>query len=317
MNPASITGIRHYEPLFLSRRPKPEAFELMKLIREYGDPIASARRIRMNHPVVELDKNGQGNMTFSVENATSQALDLTATLETPSCVPLTGASLISKSSARLKPGTTQEFKASIKAPTQNPGFYHVFLRMDEKRPDGNALMTYGWGEARMRGVPSLDSAMTTYTTYLGSMHSISRRLESDTSMTVVYGAEAPPLELESAVLIHNTLESATGREIHLHNTTTLPQNLRDASLVLVGTADSNPMIRRPDSIMPRKESPGAVALSGENQIIVTGRDPEGVAEAAADFALRYWRNAKDSMVRRLDTLTEKSLPKGADASKLP
>jgi hypothetical protein len=53
------------------------------------------------------------------------------------------------------------------------------------------------------------------------------------------------------------------------------------------------------------------------QLVITGETPEIIAEAAADFVLRYWRNSKDSMVRRLGTLTEKSLPKGADAAKLP
>jgi hypothetical protein len=331
MNPASITAIRHYEPIFVSRRPKPEAFELMKLIRQYGDPHAASRRVSADHPVVTLNESGDGIVAFAVKNESSETLNLIVGLEIPSCVAI-NASLAddtkmgtnnSKDSRTftLKPQSAQNIGVQIKADPKQPGFYHVFLKLSESRGGKDELLTYAWGEARMPGLPVLDDSITTAVTYDGGFAILAKILEPRKSIAIVYGAEAGSLELESAILVHNTLESAMGEEIFLYNNKTLPESLRKSNMILIGSAASNPMISAAGTSKPLPARQGYIyEVSGAKdmkQIVITGESPEIIAEAAADFVLRYWRNSKDSMVRRLGTLTEKSLPKGADAARLP
>src|SRR5205823_4018385 len=49
MNPTSLKGIRHYELLNLSRRPRPEAFEMMRLIQKYASPTSPQRVVSVPH----------------------------------------------------------------------------------------------------------------------------------------------------------------------------------------------------------------------------------------------------------------------------
>ncbi len=50
---------------------------------------------------------------------------------------------------------------------------------------------------------------------------------------------------------------------------------------------------------------------------VTGKETDSLEAASADFVLRYWRSAKDSATRRVNTLVQKALPAGSDPTKLP
>src|SRR5207247_5829689 len=50
----TLRGIRHYELLNLSRRPRPEAMEFMKLIDKYASPTTPNRMIAVNHPVAAV-----------------------------------------------------------------------------------------------------------------------------------------------------------------------------------------------------------------------------------------------------------------------
>ena len=80
VNPHTRKGIRQYEPLWLSRRPKPEAFELMKLMDRYAAPETPNRQIGIAHEVVEL-KDGRGSGAFRLKNNTARAMRLHAAIE--------------------------------------------------------------------------------------------------------------------------------------------------------------------------------------------------------------------------------------------
>ncbi|MEP6911719.1 MAG: hypothetical protein ABI923_03130, partial [bacterium] len=81
MDPLTLKGIRHYEPLWLSRRPKPEALELMRLIRDYSLPDNSVRLLDLRYTYAELDDRGRGVLQFRITNTSAQPLKLRATLE--------------------------------------------------------------------------------------------------------------------------------------------------------------------------------------------------------------------------------------------
>ncbi|MGI8907566.1 MAG: hypothetical protein ACR2IE_13870 [Candidatus Sumerlaeaceae bacterium] len=317
MNPKGLGGIRHYEPLFQSRRPKPELFELWKLIRKYGNPGSPSNSVLAGYTTTTLDGKGSGNLQFSIRNNSGVARKLRLTIESP-------ANLEAKSSAgpdvTLDANGSLNFAVHVQTLSSVPGFYQCFLRIEEN----NTLLTYGWGEARLRGVPSLDLDSPTTVTYPRGIKTELESFDFAQPTTVVYGADAPAPEVEFALLLQGTLESATGQPVNLYNTKTLPAALKlNNNLVLIGTPESNPLL--PPSPITNKETTGPTAFvytrnaePGKQWLIVTGSDTANVNEAAIDLTLRYWRGAKDSAVRKLGgKLVEKALPKGSDAAKLP
>jgi hypothetical protein len=127
-------------------------------------------------------------------------------------------------------------------------------------------------------------------------------------VTVIYGDGAPPLELETAIAIAETLESASGRQVDCFQVSDVPPYaLTNRSLVVVGSGKSNELIAkwnsRPDASPP-------------NTLMITGPDSEAVEKAGMNFILSYWKNAKDSAAGRVG-LAAKQLPRGGDATKLP
>ena len=72
VNPSiARVGIRHYETISLDRRPKPEALELMRLIRQYTRPDAPVRRLPIE--VQEAQFAGPQAFTkFTVSNPTGK-----------------------------------------------------------------------------------------------------------------------------------------------------------------------------------------------------------------------------------------------------
>src|SRR5581483_4646165 len=56
MAPKTLRGIRHYELLNLSRQPRLEAFEFMKLIDQYGDPSSPQHILQTSFVDAEAPK---------------------------------------------------------------------------------------------------------------------------------------------------------------------------------------------------------------------------------------------------------------------
>ncbi|MBA2301754.1 MAG: hypothetical protein H0W08_03900, partial [Acidobacteria bacterium] len=197
------TGIRHYEPLRLSRRPKPEAFELMDLMHRFvgvDDPI---RRLKAPHSVTALDAAGRATATVTVTNHGSKAERLRAAVEGPSDLRST---LTSAAEVRLAPGGTASFTVKLATRGTSPGFYHWFLRL--RSADGS--LRYIWSEARMTAKPAFDVKTASLVTYPGTAGA-AIDLDYTKPVRVVYGQNAPVLEMESAYVIASTLESASGR----------------------------------------------------------------------------------------------------------
>ena len=261
VNPHTRKGIRQYEPLWLSRRPKPEAFELMKLMDRYAAPETPNRQIGIAHEVVEL-KDGRGSGAFRLKNNTARAMRLHAAIEaSPGIAARAGVA-----SVELSPNGTAEVPFTLAAaPGAQPGFYHVFLRLE--REDG--LLRYGWAEARQPGQPE------------------GAKWNLDRPVAVVYGQDCPVIELETAHMLAQTIESASGRPVGIYSQQDLP---KDAPAAIIAV--------------------GAVKATRSGALAIKTFD-EGV-----QFTLAFWTHAKDSAARRIG-LIQKRVPAGADVANLP
>ena len=318
MNPAALKGIRHYEQIWLSRRPKPEAFVLSGLINKYGAPNHPNKLINVDHAVVELDKTGRGTAQFKITNTSNRQLNLKTSIEVPANLKATFNDAKS-ANLSLKPNETKivaialEALPTDKSPAPLPGFYHAFLRLDY----GQDLLRYGWAEARLSGAPQIDSATKSKDTTYGENIF---EFNLNRPLTIVYGDGSPIQDVETAYAIVNTLESATGRPVKVYELKDVPKNERQA-LILVGTAKTNQLIAEVSSKIPanlksKKEFVANVTNNGENWLIFSGAEPLDSERAAMDWTVRFWKYAKDSAARRVG-LVEKDLPLGFDPAALP
>lgn len=318
MNPKSLKGIRHYEQIWLSRRPKPEAFVLSGLINKYGAPTHPNRLVNVEHEIVELDKKGRGMAQFKITNTSNQNLNLKSSIESP--VNLHADSAVPKEAIlKLKPNETKTVSVKLEAKlTDNssaplPGFYHVFLRLEGE--DG--LLRYGWAEARLAGTPKIDSSEKSAVVYDEKVFDF----DLNQPLAVVYGDGAPIQDVETASVLVNTIESATGRPVKIYTLKDLPESERVA-LVLVGTAKTNQLIALVNSKIPanvrdaKQFAARKSEKSGEDWLVFGGADPLEAERAAMDWTIRFWKYAKDSAARRVG-LIEKELPLGFDPAQLP
>jgi hypothetical protein len=262
VNPRTRKGIRQYEPLWLSRRPKPEAFELMKLMDKYAAPDTPNRQIGVEHEVVDM-KDGRGAGAFRLKNHTDRAMRLMAAIETSPGI----AARAGVVSVDLAPNSKAQVPFTLAAaPDARPGFYHVFLRL--QRDDG--LLRYGWAQVRKRGQPE------------GATWNLDR------PVAVVYARDCPVIELETAHMLAQTIESASGWPVDLYSEQDFPQDSRLLGVIAVGAATSP----RPDALTIRS------------------------FEEGVEFTLAFWKHAKDSAARRIG-LIKKQVPAGADVANLP
>ena len=319
MNPKALKGIRHYEQIWLSRRPKPEAFVLSGLINKYGAPTHPNKLLNVEYSVVELDARGNGTAQFRVTNTSGKNLNLKATIETPANLKATMQNA-KDANLRLKPNNSTVVKVALQAlPTDNSpkplsGFYHVFVRLE----GNDNLLRYAWAEARLAGAPQMDSSEKSNVIYGEKVFDFNL----NRPLAVVYGDKSPIQDVETASVLVNTIESATGRPVKIYELKDLPKNER-AALILVGTAKTNQLIAAVNSKIPanlRDAKQFAARVSGNNSnedwLIFGGSDPLEAERAAMDWTIRFWKYAKDSAARRVG-LIEKDLPLGFDPAQLP
>ena len=318
MNPRVLKGIRHYEQIWLSRRPKPEAFVLSSLISKYGAPTHPNRLVTVEYSVVNLSANGQGTAQLKITNTSGKNSNLKAAIESPANIKASFQNA-KDSNLRLKPNASTTINVVLQAlPTDNspaplPGFYQVFLRLK----DDNDLLRYGWVEARLAGAPRIDSGEKSNVVYGDKVfdYNLNRPL------AVIYGDKSPIQDVETASVLVNTIESATGRPVKIYELKDLPKDER-AALILVGTAKTNQLIASINDKIPanlREAKQYAARVAAENSgdwLVFSGTDPLEAERAAMDWTIRFWKYAKDSAARRVG-LVEKELPLGFDPAQLP
>jgi hypothetical protein len=342
----SLRGIRHYEQLNLSRRPRPEAIEMMDLIERYGNPNLPHQLIRTSrNNFVELDENtNEGKVNINLNSQSQdQSFTVRASVEAPQGVE---AKLSGKPEFRMPPFQQRDTVIHFKLPPDAmPGFYHIFLRL-EFGDGADKKIGYGWAEVRKRGPLRIEKEKATYS------HDVSYTDDAldydfNRDLAVVYTDtrdDDSRWDVESAWLIYQTLESATGRPVAIYQLNDLPEDLRKTgNLIVVGTPKNLP------TTLPAK-APPAAPLGGHpliesvmSEIKPTGKswvsrakptdahgdwlivagdgekltDAEANLNAAAiDLVLRYWVHAKDSGARRVP-LVDTPIEKGPDPKLLP
>jgi hypothetical protein len=277
-NPRAGRGnlLRHYELLNLSRRPKLEAFEFMKLIERYSANDDPVRIIESSHEAVEVDAHHAAAVNISITNVGAHLLKLRATAETGAGL---NAALRVPSPLTLAPGQSAVIPLDVSVTNPQPGFYHVFVRLESD--DG--FLRYLWAEVRVSGAPKMDAGPD---------------LNFDLSkpVTVAYSQKATVLEVETAFAVGQTLESATGMTVQIMPLEEV-SNAAAAHLIYVGAARNAP-------------------TAGKDWLMVGGKNSREVEQAGMNLILRYWTLAKDSAARRVG-LVRKDLPRGGDAAKLP
>ncbi|CAN5552539.1 hypothetical protein BH18ACI1_BH18ACI1_15360 [soil metagenome] len=316
MNPRVLKGIRHYEQIWLSRRPKPEAFVLSDLIKKYAAPTHPNKLIDVEHAVVELDKNGKGTAQFKITNTSNRDLNLKISAESPANLQ---AKLQNGAILKLKPNESKIVSVALEAlsidnsPAPLPGFYHVFLRLEAE----NSLLRYGWAEARFVGSPKIDVETKTNVIYGENAFSFNLNRQ----LAVVYGDKSPIQDVETAYAVVNAVESAIGRPVKIYELKDLPKDEQNA-LVLIGTAKTNQLINQvygkiPANLSASKQFVARVSDDSNNDwLILSGADNLEAERAAMDWTIRFWKYAKDSAARRVG-LVEKELPLGVDPQGLP
>ncbi len=299
-----LRGIRHYELLNLSRRPRPEAIEFMSLIDSYCNPNLPQQRLRTSRNyVLELPENtdGTGTAIVGLINGSDKKLSITATAEGPSDCEL---SVGGRSPTfTMNPNQHRDIPINFKLPADAmPGFYHFFVRLD----GGDVGVSYGWAQVRKTGPLKIDKEKG----YNPEVSYSDGALEYDFNreISIVYGKEATGWEVESAWLLYQTLESATGRPVKIFQMNDLPDEVRKSgAIIAVGTPKTNELVG---------EAKGKFWVTRrDNTLIVGGDDEANLNVAAIDLVLRYWKYARDSGARRIP-LTDEPINKGADASDL-
>ncbi|MDH7601344.1 MAG: hypothetical protein QHI38_04270 [Armatimonadota bacterium] len=286
-------GIRHYETIYLDRRPKPEAYVLMRLIREYCRLDSPQRELPISIEEVALH-DGKACARITVQN--NMVKRVTVRLTSESYSELRCGMLESKV-LELAPGEMGTARVELSLPDGAlPGVYHYFVKAEYE-----GKVAYGWGWAINRGEPTFspDPVLGDLVEY-GQNPAEKGTIDWGKLVCVAFGPEASVVEVEMAYLIFNTLQSATGMKLRLCSTADIPSSLlASGSLILVGTPSSNPLIH---SILSKVDSEkGRVEVDnldgGRQWLLITGKDERSVQAAATDFVLRYWRNAKDAACR--------------------
>ncbi|MDB6124135.1 MAG: hypothetical protein JWQ71_3128, partial [Pedosphaera sp.] len=315
LSPNPVIGrgnlLRHYEIFNLSRHPKMEALEFEKIIQHYIAPNSPAKMLAVSYSETELDKAGMGTANIIITNQSGEALELKTMVEAPAelKVEVAGTEKIS-----LAPHETKNIALKLATAKVKPGFYHAFVRLEGT----NGFLRYAAVEARLPGMPVFETSVTNEVTY---PRGVAEELKYPFGnvAAVVYGVDAPVMEVETAIAIAQTLESATGRLIPFLQLNDLPSAMRTSgNLILVGTAKSHELIKEVAAKLPAgKASVVRVAKEkGCEWLVVSGADSEAAKTAGMDLTVRYWKNAKDSAARKVG-LVQKKLPRGIDPAKLP
>jgi hypothetical protein len=278
MNPNGLKGIRRYELLLLSRRPKPEAIRLMKLIEKYASPESGVRKIDISRRIAQLAGNSKDIM-FEVTNLTDAPMPVVMDVESSSEMKAT---INGRRETVLQPRKKMQVPitaALIDPEKALPGFYHVFLRVQA----ADDTLRYGWAEIRRPGNVTMDKNQSGNVAYAkGAVD-----FDFNRPLTVVYPDSATIPELEATWTVFITLESATGRPVEIYTAGDLAKKGGEGNRTIV-------LVTREKDAKPsvRVENDG-------RKLVVSGASDADVMAACMDFTLRYWKNAKDSGARKI------------------
>lgn len=294
VNPSiSRSGVRHYETLSLDRRPKPEAIELMRLIRRYTRADAPVRELPVQVSEVAI-RDERAEASFTVSNQTDRPLSLSLSTRAFGGIQ---PRLLTPATATLQAGQSLQGRVELRlTPDARPGTYHHFVQAAY-----GDQMSIGWGVVSNPAAPRFRPKVVLDGKVVYPQGTdVVTKLDWSRPLAVAFGPDAPVLEMEMAYMVGNTLQSATGRPVRISSTADLPDSLlARGNLVLVGTRQTNPLLQ--DVGTWGATDQGLVLLhdskAGTQWLLLAGDTGQAVQAAATDFVLRYWPNAKDAAIR--------------------
>ncbi|HWE43514.1 MAG TPA: hypothetical protein VG432_13475, partial [Gemmatimonadaceae bacterium] len=298
------SGVRHYEPLSLDRRLKPEGGVLSGMIRKYAAPEAPVRQLEIAAAETRFAA-GVATGTMRLTNRTGRTLAVTVEPESfdGTRVALGGELAHDGGRLTLEPRASRDVTVALSLPANAPaGTYHYFLRAAF-----DAGTVRGWGVAANEGAPTFGGSVLGGTVRYEPGAGLAKAIDWSRPLGVAFGGKLPIVEMEMAYILANTLQAATGRPVRLSSSADMPESLlRNGTIFLVGTPTTNPLVaralgaERAAAISGGKPAAGVVITGPGAQphwVLLTGADKGGVEAAAADFVLRYWPNAKDATLR--------------------
>jgi hypothetical protein len=309
--PKSRGALRHYEVLRFDRTLKPQGYVYRDFVRQYSSSNAP-----INNLDITIDKQGitpgqQLMVPVTFKNISIQKIEVKSDLVLPD-----GLKSVDNESLRfsLRPQETKVVNRVIKAEKDlKPGYYHIF----EKTAFQDKLF-FGWGVLNYQHQPelALDPPAAEDVTYEMGLDGL-RAFDLSQVDAVIFGAEAPALEVDWALYVLESLRSATGADIQrFKNTDPEAQKiLQSGNLILVGNPKSNAFIARvADAVneaihAPEKDAGWVTILDnpfseGHKILLLSGADEKAVEKAASDFLYRYWRHAKDAITFRVGMHSE-------------
>ena len=195
-----------------------------------------------------------------------------------------------------------------------PGFYHAFIRFESEE---NVCFLRVDLRSANPGAPQFDKDKGFNPQVNYADGALDYDLNRDIAVVYPDGREKDSRwDMESAWLIAQTLEAASGRVVNIYQMEDLPPALaKSGNLIMVDMPGWN------GSTLPTKDAKSWVHREQANaehgdRLIVAGNDEQSLSIAACDFVLRYWKYAKDSGTRRIP-LTDQPIDKGADPAALP
>ena len=300
--PRTRGALRHYELLRLDRTPKPQAGAFTRLVREYSVPEHRIRQFDLSMPSVDVTPGELFMLPVTVTNYSGRRQQLVTrpvlpdgfTSETPD-------ELVFELPAYEQATIRRQVRAGDAIA---PGVYHFFEEVD-----WNDERHYAWGQAHHRKSPrlDLDSAVLEGVVYAGGIEFLDA-VDLSGFKTVVFGKDAPALEVDWALYLYNTLRSATGARMSRHRHDQVDAELKKQNLLLLGRSESNPLIAELEEKTGLPVDPGTLS-EGEGAVmmvespfqedrkilLVTGGDARGVEKASSDLIFRYWRHAKEAV----------------------
>lgn len=299
--PRNRGALRHYELLRVDRTPKPQALAYIDLVKQYGRKNNRLKQLEIIISEVDIKPGKPSSYSVRLRNLTNRTLDISTSPVLPE--GFEGKTL--DTLYILKPGEEKVLKRMVTPPEDlDPGVYHFFEKLyyhDQSH--------FGWGIGRYDSDPRLDfeASLLKGVRYVGGLE-ILEKLDLSSFSYVVFGEEAPSLEVSWALYIYQSLRSATGADINRAKHTMIDASGRKSNLILVGNAESNPLIadiidHLPQEFHTLSAGVGLVLtlpnpLGQGTLLLITGGDPEGIQKAASDFIYRYWRFAKNAVTFR-------------------
>jgi hypothetical protein len=299
-NPAmSRHGYRHYEYMHQDRRPKKTLAAFQEATAPYLATDHVNCKIAGEFREAAADKDGTLSWNGWIENKTDGPLTVSMTMEGTEGLRFAETGAIEKT---LAPKERIALNVTGSLPSDAlPGHYFGFARIEL---DGDCRYIPA-PASRVHNLKFTDEPfLSERVVYKDGRDSVKNIDFVKKPVVVVFGDKHTIMDLEMAILLRQTIQSATGKQVAmLADTDPLLKQYKGKALhIVVGTGDNQYVKALDPDTQPGKGSVEWVrkAPFGEALVFTAekngDRNPE-LHAAATDFVMRFWPAAKDSSMR--------------------